>query len=120
MVARLGSILSSSSDKYPAIICLYRAEPNRNIEIDVEHLPLLPLVIDVVESHNLLVKLEEMDLVGHYCFYFLLVLPINHTDAGLGEVVGHGELRIPVVADVLLVVCNFRILGELAGLVSEF
>jgi hypothetical protein len=96
---------------------LYRAKPYRDVEVDVEHLPLFPFVVDVVESYDLLVEFKEVDLVGHYCFYFLLVLPVYHADASLGEVVGHCELRIPVEADVLLVVGNFRVLGELTRLV---
>jgi hypothetical protein len=120
MVARLRSILSSSSNKYSAIIGLYRAEPNRNVKVNIEHLPLLSLMVDIVESHDLLVEFEEVDLVSHYCFDFLLILSIDHADTSLREVIGHGELRIPVEADVLLVVGNFRVLGELGCLVSRF
>lgn len=115
MVARLRGVLGSSRNEYPAIIRLYRTEPDRNIEVDVENLPLLPLVINVVESHNLLVKFEEVDFVGHYCFYFLLVLPVYHADTRLREVVRHSQLGIAVEANVLLIVAGFCVLGELAG-----
>jgi hypothetical protein len=116
----LGRVFGSSGDEDSAVVGLDRTESYGDVEVDVQHLPLLSFVVDVVKSHNLLIELEEVNLVGHNCFYFLLILPINHANPCLGKVIGHGELRIPVKADVLLVVGNFRVLGELAGLVSRF
>ena len=89
MVTGLRGILSSSSNKYPSIICLYGAESDRDIEVYVQHLSLLPLMVNIVERHYLLVKLEEMDLVCHYSFYFLLVLTIYHSNTCLREVLSH-------------------------------
>lgn len=69
-------------------------------------------MVNVVEGDNLLIELEEMDLVRHHCLYLLLVLPINHTDTCLREVVGHSQLRIPVETNILLVVSlNLRVAG---------
>ena len=68
VVARLGSVLGTARDEYPPVVSLDRAEPDGNIEVNVEDLPLLSLVVDVVEGHNLLVKLEEVNLVRPRCF----------------------------------------------------
>ena len=104
MVARLRSVFSSTGNENPSIICLYRAESNRDVKVYVQHLPLLPLVIDVVERYYLLIKLEEMDFVCHHCLNFLLVLTVDHTDPCLGKVVGHCKLGVTIETDVLLVV----------------
>ena len=63
VVARLGSVLGTTCDEYPAVVSLDRAESDRNIEVDVEDFSLLSFVVDVVEGHNLLVELEEVNLV---------------------------------------------------------
>jgi hypothetical protein len=47
-------------------------------------------MIDVVEGHYLLIKFEEVNLVGHHCLNLLLILAIDHSNARLREVVSHG------------------------------
>ena len=111
MIARLRCVLRSTSNKDPAVIRLYGAESNRDIEVYVQHLSLFSLVIDVVECDYLLIKLEEMDFVRHHCLDFLLVLSVDHTDTCLRKVVGHCKLRVTVEADVLLVVSLSVYLG---------
>ena len=62
-------------------------------------------MIHVVEGYDLLVELEEVDFVGPDRFDLLLVCglgSVDKPDACLGEVVGHGELRISIEADVLV------------------
>ena len=46
-------------------------------------------MVNIVESYNLLIKFEEVNLVGHDGLYFLLVLPIDHSDACLRKIVCH-------------------------------
>ena len=104
MIARLRCVLCSSCDEDPPIVCLNGAESDWNVKVDIEHLSLFPLVINVVERDYFLIKLKEMDFVGHDCLDLLLVLSVDHANTRLREVVCHGELRVTVEANVLLIV----------------
>lgn len=101
----LRSVFSSSSNENSPIICLDRTESNWDVEVYVQNFSLLSFVINIVECHNFLIKLEEMDFVGPYHLKFLLILiflsSINHTDTGLLEIVRHGKLRVSVEWNVL-------------------
>ena len=104
VVARLRCILGASSDKNAAIVCLDRAEPDWDVEINVEHFSLLSLLVDIEKSDYLLVELEEVDLVGVDHLHLVSSRRlVHHSDASRLEVVRHGELGVPVEADVLLV-----------------
>ena len=122
MIAWLGSILCTTSNEYASIICLDWAESNGNVEVDVEHLPLLSLVIDVIKGHNLLVKFEEVDLVGSCRFKLLLVRlilwSIDHSDACLCKIVGHCKLRVPIEADILLMLAS--VVALIASTIGRF
>ena len=92
MVARLRGILSTTSDVYSSVVCLDRAEPDGDVEVNVQDFLLLPLVVNVVECDYLLVELEEVDLVGLGSLHHLLLLvllPLDHPDPSLFEVVRH-------------------------------
>ena len=103
MVGALRGILGSSSDEDSAIVCLDGAEPDWYHEVDIQHFSLLPLLVDIVERYDFLVEFEEVDLVGPHAFSNLrsCLGSIYHSDAGLGKVVGHCQLGVPVEADVL-------------------
>lgn len=74
---------------------------------------MLSLLVHVVERDNPLIKLEEVDFVSaSYVLLFTLLLFIHHLDAGGGKVVGHGQLRVPIEADVL---SRILILDSVAG-----
>ena len=106
MIARLRGILGAARDENPTVVCLDRAKSDRNVKIDVEHLLLLPFVVHVVEGHDLLVELKEVNFVCPGSLKHLLLgigLPLDHSNSSLREIVGHCQLRIPVEADVLLV-----------------
>jgi len=84
---------------------------------------LLSLVIDVVKGHNLLVELEEVDLVCSCRFKLLLVClilgSIDHSDACLCKVVCHRKLRVPIEADVLLMLASVvALIAPTIGLVE--
>ena len=72
-------------------------------------------MVHVVEGHNLLIELEEVDLVCANLLHLVLVLlrlrSIHHSDASLGEVVGHCKLRVPVEADVVLVLASLLVIA---------
>lgn len=114
VIARLGSVLRASRNENASIVGLDGAKPDRNVEVDVEYLPLLALVIHVVEGHNLLIELEEVDLVRAYLLHLVLVLlclrPIEHPDASLSKVVRHCKLRVPVEANVVLVLADLLVI----------
>ena len=61
-------------------------------------------MINVVESDYFLIEFKEVDLVGHHGLDLLLVLAIDHLDPRLREVVSHRQLRVPIEADILLIV----------------
>ena len=70
-------------------------------------------MVHVVERHDFLIEFEEMDFVGAYlvdCDVLLLGLrSVQHSDSSLREVVGHGELRVSVEADVVLVLAHLLV-----------
>ena len=74
-------------------------------------------MVHVIECNYLLIELEEMNLVGPHLLHLILVLvslrPIQHSNASLGEVVGHRELRVPIEADVILVLANLLIVHSI-------
>lgn len=74
-------------------------------------------MVHVIERNYLLIELEEMNLVGPHLLHLILVLmslrPIQHSDASLGEVVRHRELRVPIEADVILVLANLLIVHSI-------
>lgn len=71
-------------------------------------------MVHVVERHDFLIEFEEMDFVGAYlvdCDVLLLGLrSVQHSDSSLREVVGHGELGVPVEANVVLVLTALLVL----------
>ena len=93
MITTLGSVFSSTCDKYSSVICLNRAESDWDIKIDIQDFSLLSLVVHVVKCDDFLIKLEEMNFVCPNHFNFLLILiclrPINHSDTSLGKIIGH-------------------------------
>ena len=64
MIRRLRRVFRSASDKNPTVICLNRAESDRDHEVNIENFSLLPLMVHIVEGHDFLIELEEVDLVG--------------------------------------------------------
>ena len=74
-------------------------------------------MVHIIECNYLLIKLEEMNLVGPYLLHLILVLvslrPIQHSNASLGKVVGHRELRVPIEADVILVLANLLVVHSI-------
>lgn len=105
MITGLRSILGSTSDENSSIVGLNRAKSDRNIEVNVQYLPLFPLVIDVIKCHDLLVKFEKMNFVCSNNFQLLLILvvlrAVYHSDASLGKIVSHSELRISIERNIL-------------------
>lgn len=116
MVAGLGSVFGASRDEDAAVVGLDRTKPNWDRKVDVQHLSLLSFLVDVVECHDFLVELEEMDFVCHYLLYSLLVVLCrlsDQPDAGLFEIVGHRKLRVSVKANVLALLAVWNLLGQL-------
>jgi hypothetical protein len=74
-------------------------------------------MVHVIERNYLLIELEEMNLVGPHLLHLILVLvslrSIQHSNAGLGEVVRHRELRVPIETDVILVLANLLIVHSI-------
>ena len=64
MVRGLRSVLGPASNENPSVVGLDRTESDRNHKVNIQNFPLLSLVVDVIKSDNLLVKFEEMDLIG--------------------------------------------------------
>ena len=102
VIRGLGSILGTSSDKNTTIISLDRAEPNGDIEVNIQYFSLLSFVIHIVKSDKLLIKLEEMDLISlcHIQFFFLIPF-ISPLDASYSKIISHSELRVPVKTNIL-------------------
>lgn len=114
MIAGLRGVLGSSSYEDSAVIGLDGTESYWNVEVNVQNLSLLAFMVHVVERHDFLIEFEEMDFVGAYlvdCDVFLLGLrSVQHSDSSLREVVGHGELRVAVEANVVLVLSDLLVL----------
>lgn len=64
MIARLRGVLGATGNENPSIVGLDRAEPNWDVEVDVQELARFLVLIDVVESHHPLIKFEKVDSAG--------------------------------------------------------
>lgn len=123
VVARLRSVLCPSSDENSPVVGLNWAESNWNVEVDVQNLPLLSLLVDVVKGDYLLVKFKKVDLICLDHFYLLDVLSVlgfvQHLDPGLFKIIGHCELRVSVETYVLgiLPIVPLLLVGLVGGLI---
>lgn len=63
MVAALGRVFSTSSYENPAIVCLDRTEPYRNVEVNVQQLTRLLIRINVVKRYHSLIEFKEVNPV---------------------------------------------------------
>lgn len=92
-----------------------RAESDRNVKINIEHLSLLAFVVDVVEGDRLLVEFKEMNFICdrdlQLAVVLLVLVLVAQPDARLSKVVCKRELRIPVEANILGVLVHHLLLA---------
>lgn len=104
MITRLRSIFSSTCDENSSIIGLYRTKSNWYVKINIQNFSLLSFVINIIEGYNLLIKFKEMNFVCSSCFNLLCICcrSAYHSNSSLSKVIRHGQLRISIEANVLI------------------